>query len=205
MKRIILLMAIVTTLQLSGQNFGIGFRLGDPSGITLKKYFSDNALELSIGRTHWLYGRYGSGWYDSRFNDWYLNQNYKYVEYNYSGYRASVPIAFQLHYLFQKDISKVAKENSRGLQWYFGFGGQLAFQNYYFNYRYKQQGDPQWYYVTDARVGNIDFGIDGVIGLEYTFRNAPISMFVDLVLFMEIFDDPFLFRGQGGIGARYNF
>ncbi|MBK6832505.1 MAG: hypothetical protein IPG92_18020 [Flavobacteriales bacterium] len=48
-------------------------------------------------------------------------------------------------------------------------------------------------------------GADGVIGLEYTFSKVPISLFLDGTLFMEIFDDPFLFRPQAGTGARFRF
>ena len=54
-------------------------------------------------------------------------------------------------------------------------------------------------------IDTTDFGLDGIIGLEYTFKDAPISVFADLNLFMELLDDPFLPFLQGGVGGRYNF
>ena len=59
--------------------------------------------------------------------------------------------------------------------------------------------------VQDQRDTGVDLGADGVLGLEYTFRNAPLNLFMDGTLCMEIVDDPFWFRGQFGIGARYLF
>ena len=59
--------------------FGVGFRLGDPSGISIKKYFSANALELSVGRSH-LWNR--DDWYDRRFDEWYEEKNFGYKDFN---------------------------------------------------------------------------------------------------------------------------
>lgn len=184
------------------KNWGIGVRLGDPSGITAKKYFGNNALEISIGRTHWFSGR---GWYRNRFDKWYEDQRFDYKEYQFIGYRASAPIGLQVHYLFQKSINSIGDSKVSGLDWYLGFGGQLRFRNYDYDYRYKLHGDPNWYYERGGRVSDIDLGVDGVIGLEYTFEEVPVSVFLDVTLFMEILDDPFLFYFQGGLGARYNF
>jgi hypothetical protein len=44
-----------------------------------------------------------------------------------------------------------------------------------------------------------------VIGLEYTLPSAPLSLFADVNLFLEIVDAPFFAAGQGGAGIRYNF
>lgn len=178
-------------------NWGIGFRLGDPSGISIKKYMAGKALELSIGRSHVFSRR---GWYDDRFYDWYKDEKFGYADYKYHGSSYSVPIAFQLHYLIEKDIKGLD-----GLKWYVGFGAQVRYQNHYYSYYFKYHNDPYWYYTKEQRVTDFDFGPDGVIGLEYRMEDLPISFFADATLFMEIADNPFLFWGQGGIGARYNF
>jgi len=201
MKKLLFSAFLLISMNIHAQDWGIGIRLGDPSGITLKKYMSSNALELSVGRTHLFNGR---GWYDKGFNKWYNNKNFGYNDYDYVGYNSSVPLGIQIHYLFQKSITEVAEEEISGLDWYFGFGGQLRFQNYSYDYRYKLTNKSDWVYKTE-RVTDFDIGADGVIGLEYTFSGAPISVFLDMTLFMEIVDDPFRFWFQGGIGGRYNF
>jgi hypothetical protein len=181
----------------SNPGYGIGLRLGDPLGISFKKYMGSNALELNIGRSYLFHAR---GWYGKRFDDWYGKKKFGYNEFQYQGYTANAPLSIQLHYLFQKNIKSV--EN---LQWYWGIGGQFRYQKYYFDYRYKVAGDNKWYYAYGERVTNIDLGLDGVLGLEYTFADLPISLFGDMNLFLEVADNPFALWFQAGIGGRFNF
>jgi hypothetical protein len=182
----------------SAQKWGIGLHFGDPSGITFKKYLQNgNALELNVGRTHFWDRR---GWYDSRFDNWYMKKNYGYKEFQYLGYHTYTPGSIQLHYLFHTILS-----DDGGLQLYYGVGGQLRSQRYTFDYRYKLDGNPHWYYATGDRVRDMDIGLDGALGLEYRFKNSPISVFTGITMFMELSDDPFLFWLQGGIGGRFNF
>lgn len=193
---------LCSTFSLFGQDeWGIGLRFGDPSGVTLKKYLTDRAFEISVGRTHWFYD---DDWYGRRFDDWYERQRFGYRDLNYRGYDASAPIGLQAHYLFREGINKSTALNRTGLEWYYGFGAQLRFQSYRYDYRYKRDGGRDWYYTTSDRIVDVDIGGDVVIGLEYTFK-APISVFIDLCLFMEILDDPFLFGAQAGLGGRFNF
>ena len=181
-------------------NWGIGIRLGDPSGISLKKYLSNGrAIELSIGRTSVFRN---NKYYDREFDDWYDDQKYGYEEFDYLGYKASTPLGVQVHYLIQRDL---LADDIDGLQWYYGFGGQVRLQTFVYDYRYKLYDDDNWYYSKGERVTNIDLGADGVIGVEYNIPNIPLSVYADATLFMEIADNPFAFWFQGGIGGRYNF
>ena len=177
-------------------NFGIGFRLGEPSGLTFKKYNSSTALELSIGRAY--VGR-NVGWYNEGFVHYY-NNHYNYAWYEYTGVDYTTPLGLQLHYLFQKpiDISKGS------LNWYYGLGAQFRWMTITYYYKYQVQGNPFIYSEKDTYV-NMDLGLDGVIGIEYTLDPVPISIFLDATLFMEVYDTPFAFWYQGGFGARYNF
>jgi hypothetical protein len=174
----------------SGKNFGVGVKLGDPLGLSLKKYNGNKAFELIIGRSYYYGGADYYGYYykhDKRFKNGYV----------YGGYDTrSTPIAIQLHYLIHKDISSVD-----GLQWYYGVGGQLRYAT--FKYRYWDVNTS--YNVQYARVTDFGIGPDGVLGLEYTFNDVPISLALDLDLYMEIIDRPFMFLLQGGLGVRYNF
>ncbi len=205
MKPYYLFLALTITLGMVNpaysQSWSLGLRLGDPSGLTFKRYQPGKALEINIGRTR--YG-YRNNWYDKHFNDWYGKQNFPYEEFSYVGYRARAPIAVQVHYLLQKPLGKISQSSPGRLDWYYGFGGQARFNTYYYNYRYKLKGNNSWIYVTDERVPDIDLGVDALIGLEYFFK-APISLFLDATLFMEVVDDPFLFRTQAGLGVRFRF
>ena len=199
---ILSLSIFISYVNIYSQDWGAGIRLGDPSGITLKKYFNNNALEFSVGRTHTFIN---NEFYNKKFKDWYPNKNYTYTSYEYIDYAASTPLSFQLHYLTHKQINKVEDISTSGLSWYYGFGAQFRFQTYTFDYRYRLEGSNIWHYNTGEKLTDYDIGVDGIMGLEYTFKDTPISLFLDLTLFMEIANDPFKFWFQGGLGVRYRF
>jgi hypothetical protein len=179
----------------NARNWGLGLRLGDPSGLTIKKYLSGGrAVEFNIGTT--------SYWgYDHRDH---FYQEDKYADYEYISYRRAGAAALQVHYLFQNDIRDVAN-----LQWYWGFGGQIRTKSYNYNYRYRNyygpgQGDYVWIYASD-KVTDFDLAADILIGLEYHIPGAPLSVFADANLMLELLDDPLALYAQAGIGVRYNF
>jgi len=88
-----------------------------------------------------------------------------------------------VHYLFHRPIANIGEDfETDGLDWYYGFGAQMK------SYR-----------------GFFDLAVDGVIGVEYTFSEVPLSIFLDIVGNVEIVDTPFLIGGAGGVGMRYNF
>lgn len=199
-----LALALTLSMQSYGQNkLGLGLRFGDPTGISIKKYLSKNALEFNLGRSYDFYN--GNGYYNNYFDNWYKDKKFGYADYQYLGYKHQFPLTFQARYLWQKGIGKVGKENLSGLDWYLGAGVQFRYRSYAYNYRYKVGGDPNWYYVNEQRVNDLDLGLDGILGLEYTFKEIPISVFADINLFMELVDNPFWFYFQGGSGVRYNF
>ncbi|MBL4753272.1 MAG: hypothetical protein JKY52_06715 [Flavobacteriales bacterium] len=88
-----------------------------------------------------------------------------------------------VHYLFHNPITSIGDNNDiTGLDWYYGLGGQIKSFN-----------------------GAVDLGGDGVLGLEYTFSEIPITVFLDAILYVEIIDNPLNIDLDAGIGARYNF
>ena len=172
----------------------LGLRLGDPAGLTIKKYLPNKrALEFNIGRS--------SDWgYDSR--DAFYDYD-EYRDYDYLDYKRGSALGIQARYLFHNNFPDVSN-----LQWYWGVGAQMRFKTYYYDYRYRQyfgpgSGDYEWVY-TKEKVTNVDFGADGIIGLEYRVKNSPFSIFADVNVMLEIYDAPFNFYGQGGIGVRYS-
>ena len=181
---------LLTTFSCFSQNYnwGVGLKAGDPMGITVKKYLlDDRALELNIGRAFYWWG------YENRFK---VCDDPNFKDCNFWGYsRSAFALGIQGHYLFHNDLTGL-----EGLQWYYGLGVQLRLNSY--EYRYKLEGSNKWIYATQPE---FDVGGDAVIGLEYLIPDLPIAVFADVNIFVEIFDNLFLFWPQGGIGGRYNF
>lgn len=174
------------------KNWGIGVRFGDPLGLSVKKYLPrQKALEFSIGRT----------WGYNYSNAFYQHDKYNRDFYDYEGHQARSSVSLQGRYLVHKNlgISEVPR-----LEWYYGGGGQLRFFNVDYRYQYYNDFDRKWRARTE-RVTHTDIGLNGVIGMEYSWREVPITVFADVNLFLEILDDPFLPFLQGGVGARYYF
>ncbi len=175
------------------KNWGIGLRLGDPFGLSVKKYNRNKAWEFNIGRTSY-WGWHG---YNDAFYDYKPFKDYRRVDIRSA--HATRALSIQAHHLWHRNFSDVS-----GLDWYYGVGGQLKSMNVRYRVRYEDQYGI-WYDNVYRNANFIDIGVDGIIGLEYTFRNAPISLFADFNLFLELISNPFVIHGQAGIGARFNF
>ncbi len=174
----------------SHPSWGVGLRAGNITGLTVKKYFSKSALEFNLG-TLYTYG-YN---YNKRFHK---------DKYQYVGYGRNNGLGMQLHYMGQRSIKGAA-----GLEWYYGGGLQMRLDRTNYTYRYKSyygngKNDYVWVETTD-RPGFADIGLDGLIGLEYTFKQVPLSLFVDTNLYLELTHYPGWVNMQGGLGLRYNF
>ncbi|MDO1447988.1 SH3 domain-containing protein [Rhodocytophaga aerolata] len=174
--------------------WGIGLRLGEPLGVSVKKYNSNNtAWEVNLGRaSRWGHHYNGDDFYK---HDKYDNRDM----YKYYGYYPGFTTALQVRYLWSKPIS-----GADGLSFYYGGGIQTRFTPVRYRYMYYYNNDRDWEYRED-RVTDIDLGLDGVLGLEYMMKDIPLSFFLDVNLFVEIIDAPFVIYPQGGAGIRYNF
>jgi hypothetical protein len=89
---------------------------------------------------------------------------------------------------------------------YFGAGAHLGFVRWN---EYDQYYDPYHNNYDDYYDDHIGaaFGLDGIIGMEYSFISAPISLAVDFKPFFEMYG-PFLMRvnfWDFGFHIRYNF
>ena len=73
-----------------------------------------------------------------------------------------------------------------GLKWYIGPGAHIGFYN-------TKYGDGTF------------IGIDGVLGLDYKFRGAPINMSIDWQPSFEFGDNRGFYGNWGGFGIRYTF
>ena len=78
-------------------------------------------------------------------------------------------------------------EEAPGLKWYIGPGAHIAF----YNNEYYQ--------------GKSYFGIDGVLGLDYKIRTAPINLSLDWQPSFEFGDGAGFSGNWGGLAVRYVF
>lgn len=76
--------------------------------------------------------------------------------------------------------------NAGGLQWYIGPGAHVGFYN-------TKNGDGTF------------IGIDGVLGLDYKFKKAPLNMSLDWQPSFEFGDARGFVGSWGGLGIRYTF
>ncbi|WP_421830405.1 hypothetical protein [Larkinella sp.] len=105
---IVLLVGLAISQRATAQtnNWAIGFRIGEPAGVNIRKYFGENhAFDLNVGTYGGIYGNRRS----------YRKGMYKNVGFTVQG-----------HYLWHGGIGK-----SETLHYYFGFGGQLNSRRYY--------------------------------------------------------------------------
>lgn len=86
---------------------------------------------------------------------------------------------------------------ARGLKWYVGPGAHIGFYNEGW---YRRKGN-KYYYYDD---GDFSFGIDGVLGLDYKIKGAPLNLSVDIQPSFEILRHPYM-TTWGGFAIRYTF
>ena len=81
----------------------------------------------------------------------------------------------------------------KGLAWYYGVGGHVGFWN--------KNKSP---FNEEGSGTKAVIGLDGVIGLEYLFENAPITVGLDVRPIVNLIGDDGLWF-QAGINVRYVF
>ncbi len=76
--------------------------------------------------------------------------------------------------------------DASGLQWYIGPGAHIGLYN-------TKYGDGAF------------IGVDGVLGLDYKFKKAPLNMSLDWQPSFEFGDNRGFVGSWGGLGIRYTF
>lgn len=190
LKSLLFFLFIATSFCINAQERpnGIGLRVGDPLGITYKKYGSENSYEAIFGRALYQGDRYYYKRYSKVFYKKYDSG------YSYLGTYYVQPFALAFHFLKNYNINSIA-----GLYWYFGAGPQIRFGQ--IQYVYKNAAGLR----IEENAFQFDVGANAVIGAEYAFQDAPISIFAELGLNLELWNMPFALWGIGGVGARFRF
>jgi len=80
-----------------------------------------------------------------------------------------------------------------GLQWYVGGGAHLG------------AWSDQWKKLYPTRNGGMTIGIDGVLGLDYKIKGAPLNVSFDWQPSFNIIGYSYFESAWGGLGVRYTF
>jgi hypothetical protein len=183
---------LATSIVGVAQRQSVGLRVGDPAGFTYKRYtHSNKAIEFILGTAspNWRRNYYKNSFYDYT----------RYDGYTYRSHRLHNPVYLQARYLLQYGIKVEGMEGV--LQWYWGLGAMLKFGK--IEYRY-QGGPPGNNAASDVR-NTLDFGPDGIAGVEYAFEDVPLNVFGEVSVLLELADRPLTLQVFGAVGVRYIF
>lgn len=183
---------VIGFTQAQAQIQGLGLRLGDPMGVSYKKYFvGGKSVEFVIGSASrdWHYA-----YYQDSFEEYSQFENDRYVSHSVQS-----TIYLQGRYLFDYPIVLVGMEGS--LDWYWGVGAMVKAAKVRYQFQNALNGGPV---ETDIR-NDVDFGPEGILGVEYTFDGTPMTVFGDGSLLIELLDRPAALRPFGALGVRINF
>jgi hypothetical protein len=190
MKKIIAIIFSFITVTTIAQTQGIGVRLGEPMGITYKKYLGKtHAVEFGIGTS-------GPGWRQAYYENSFDNLN-KFENYDYRSHQVKSTVYLQARYLIHNAIYVQDLEGK--WDWYWGAGAVLKAAKV--RYRYNDTEPP---YDESEIHNDVDLGPEGIIGMEYTFEEVPLTVFGEVSLMLEIVDRV-TFQPFAGAGVRYNF
>jgi len=109
--------------------------------------------------------------------------------------------------------------NAPGLSWFFGGGAHVGFYKdgyyyYYYHYHhgtyvvgngvvYDQFGNVVYYY--GPGYSSTDVGLDFILGMEYKFQKAPITLGLDVKPFVDFVTGGPYFFWDGALTARFTF
>jgi hypothetical protein len=191
MKKVMVLLSMVFCfLMTSAQDQSIGLRIGDPTTITYKKYFNRNkAIEFGIGSA-------GPAWHHTYYRNSFESHD-AFNNYKYRSHSVQSSLYLQGRYLLHNNIYVQGLEGK--WDWYWGMGGVLKMASV----KYKFDNDVAPYNETNV-YHDVDFGPEGILGMEYTFKDVPITVFAELSAMIEIIDRV-TFQPFSGAGARYRF
>ncbi|HLP73142.1 MAG TPA: hypothetical protein VK155_09585 [Bacteroidales bacterium] len=81
------------------------------------------------------------------------------------------------------------------LHWFYGFGAHVGFWNGHYNYNY--WGEPGTAYTL--------VGIDGILGLEYNFKEIPVNIGLDWKPAFNLTGYQGFWGDNGALSIRYIF
>ncbi|MDQ3534362.1 MAG: hypothetical protein M3421_01895 [Bacteroidota bacterium] len=169
---------------------GVGLRMGDAMGGTLKFYFLKRfAAEFIVGHAR--------GGINGKFHERTFRESFSETDISYAGHEVLYSYGFHsrlmMHNLIPRGFS--------GLDWYFGFGAQMRMVNGKYDY-FSRTVEPK---LERKKIKTINFGPEAILGVDFAFPRSPFSSFGELGIFVNINDSHQFLLPQGGLGLRYNF
>lgn len=84
-------------------------------------------------------------------------------------------------------------DGAEGLKWYIGPGAHIGVWN------------DDWKKQYPDRNSSVAIGIDGVLGLDYKIKNAPLNISFDWQPSLNLIGYTYFEAGWGGLAIRYTF
>jgi hypothetical protein len=169
---------------------GIGIKVGDPFALTYKYYASKHfAVAADFGRSaSGLYSQY----YAELFHEFQPETS------DYYSHKVEGDWVGEVKLMYQMGIEKV----SPGLQFYVGLGWEIRNLKIRYDYFADEGGLSKNFQDEYERLTQ---GVQGVVGIEYSYFKLPISAFMELEYYCDVVEDPGYTKIQGGAGLRYVF
>lgn len=96
------------------------------------------------------------------------------------------------NHLWLQGLYEINNDLGSGFDWYYGIGADLGFWT----------GHDYYYHYNDRYYNGAYGGIDGVIGIEYTFSEIPLNLALDAVPTIRVF--PYVgFNFYGNFAIRF--
>jgi hypothetical protein len=168
----------------------LSLRVGEPMGIGYKRFFSNgNAMEFLVGTAT----RQAS-------ESYYRDSFQHYIEgdvFEYKGHEVENILYLQARYLFHRSIPWDAVPGS--FEWYWGAGALYKQADLTYIFKVDSYDDFK------ATFRDVDLGPEAILGLDYSFKEIPLTIYSELDVLVEVTDRPGSFRGFMVVGLRYNF
>lgn len=183
---------------------GIGFKFGDPFGLTYK-YYPNKRFSVALD-----FGKASSGLYNRYFREKFqtytgerdtLGAN---SSLTYSSHRVRTDFIGEFKVLYHLEAENI----SPGLQVYLGVGWEWKSTKLAYNYFYNTSSPNGGGTINEFRSFDrhrITMGPQAVLGIEYAYFQLPLSAFMEIEYFTDIQADPGWQRFEGGVGMRYIF
>lgn len=193
LKKIFILLTLFLPLIATAQESSVGLRLGDPLSLSYRTFLDDRiSIEAMIGRG----GLNGPQYYRRIFEN-----NPPTPDSFYLGHSVTGNLALNFRGAIHEDLSDEIGITEGRLIGFLGAGIQMRTNTLDFSYSNATMPPVP---LMERRT-NFDLGPEAFGGGEYYFQDLPMSVFLEVGVFLELLDRFGHLRLQGAIGVRYLF